>query len=251
MSMKQRPGLQNYIFFIAILFIANCQIVFGQNFLVEKDLRLDWIFYDEDEKVMLPFLENSNEYPVAMHLSIDLDYGKEAYLMVDIPVNTSLFLENRFVKHFDKNTIKYFLLDSLRDIQELKTFQLTLYKKGSFESPTDAKVGFIHKTFDSTIRVNQIVERNVDVKSDYIKIIILVLFTFFVVLHTLFQSELLAFLSLSTLITFRYTSTAFTKYRSLTKTQTLVIIYQAALLAGILIIFLNYHNNPLGQVFFL
>ena len=250
-SMKPRLKLKNYISFLAMLFIANGQIVFGQNFLVEEDLRLDWVFYDDDEKVMLPFLDNGNEAPVAMHLSIDLDYGKEACLMIDIPVNTSLFLENKFVRHYDENAIRYFSLDSLSNIFETETLQLTLYKKGSFENPTDAKIGFIHKTFDSAINVNPIAVRDVDKRSNYIKIIILVLFTFFVVLHTLFPSELLAFLSLQTLVTFRYTNTAFTKYRSLTKTQTLVIIYQAALLAGILIIFLNYYNNPLGQVFFL
>lgn len=251
MSMIPGLGLKNYISFLAFLLIANGQIVFGQNFIVEEDLRLDWVFYDDEEKVMLPFLDNSNEYPVAMHLSIDHDHGKEAYLMIDIPANTSLFLENKFLKHYRKNIIRYFLLDSLLNNLQLETIQLTLYKKGSFESPTDAKIGFIHKTFDSAIKVNQIIERNVDIKSDYIKIIILALFAFFVVLHTLFPSELSAFFSFSTLITFRYTSSAFIKYRSLTKTQTLIIIYYAALLAGILIIYLNYNSNPFGQVFFL
>ena len=250
-SMKPRLFFANFISFLAILFLANSQAVFGQNFLVAEDLRLDWVFYDENEKVMLPFLDNSDAYPVAIHLTIDLDKGKEAYLMLDIPENTSLFLENKFVKSHDVNVLRYYSLDSLRAIFEMDKLQLTLYNKESFNNPSDAKIGFIHKTFQSTINVNPIVERDVDRRSEYLKIIILVLFTFFVLLHTLFPAELLDFLSLSTLVTFRYTNTALTKYRTLTKTQSLVIIYEALLLAGILIIFLNYYNNPLGQVFFL
>ena len=249
--MKPRFDLKNYISFIAILLISNCQAVFGQNFLVEEDLRLDWVFYDENEKLMLPFLENSNENPVAIHLSIDRDYGKEAYLMINIPENTSLFLGNKFVQHFDKNIIRYFSSDSLSTAFEMEMLQLTLYNKKSFENPCDAKIGFFHKTFDSALNVNPIAERNMDKRSEYLKIVILALFAFFVVLQTYFPIEFLRFLSLRTFVTFRYTNTAITNYRSLTKIQTLIIIYQAALLAGILIIFFNYYSNPLEQVFFL
>lgn len=248
---KIKIELKNHISFIAILLIANFQTVFGQNFLVEKDLRLDWVYYDDGEKLMLPFLENSNEDPVAIHLFIDSNHGKGAYLMIDIPENTSLLLGNKFMRHYDEHIIRYFSLDSLSTISEPGDIQLTLYNKKSFENPWNAKIGFIHKTFDSTMNINPIEERNVDKRSEYLKIVILALFTFFVILHKFFPAEFLAFLSLQTLITFRYTTTAIANYRSLTKIQTLVIIYQAALLSGILIFFLNYYNNPIDQIFFL
>jgi len=70
-----------------------------------------------------------------------------------------------------------------------------------------------------------------------------------VVLYSLFRSDLLDFFSLQTLLTFRLTETAFLKYRSLTKTQTMVIIFQAALLGGILITYLYYYHNPFGESF--
>jgi len=50
------------------------------------------------------------------------------------------------------------------------------------------------------------------------------------------------------LINFRFTTTAFIKYRTLTKTQSLVIVYEAALISGVLIIFLNYYENPLSEI---
>jgi len=249
--MKPKFFIVCYISFLAILFLANTQIAFGQNFLVTEDLRLDWVFYDENEKVMLPFLDNSNEYPISIHLTIDLDKGKEAYLMLDIPEHTSLFFENKFIKHHDENILRYYSLDSLRNGFEMDKLQLTLYNKENFGNPLDAKIGFIYKTFKSEVNINLIKERYLDKRSDYLKIIILVLFAFFVVLYTLYPTELLDFLSLSTVVTFRYTNTAITKYRSMARAQTLVILYEALLLAGILIIFLNYYYNPFGKVFFL
>lgn len=247
--MKTRQSFKNYFSILAILFIASSQAAFGQNFIVEKNLKLDWHFYNESKNVMLPFLENSSENPAAMHLTIDFDYGKEAYLKIDITENTSLFIENKFIRHYDESLIGYFLLDSLHNIFQAEELQLTLYNKDGFQSPTDSKIGFIHKTFDSAINVNPISERNIDKRSNYYKIIILMLFTLFVVLYVYFPAELFDFLSLRLLFTFRYTDTFITKYRSLMKTQTLVIVYQAALLAAILVVFLNFYYNPLEQLF--
>ena len=101
------------------------------------------------------------------------------------------------------------------------------------------------------MNVNPIIARPGDQQQDYLKVIVLAVFTFFVVLYVLFPVDLLEFFSFNSLITFRYTDTAFTKYRSITKSQVLVIVYQAALLAGIILVFTNYYYNPFGDVFFL
>ena len=243
--------MKNLISILSILFIANSQLAFGQDFLVEEDLKLDWVFYDNNEKVMLPFLDNSRENPATIHLSVDLNHGKEEYLMIEIPANTSLFLGNKLVKHYDEDVSKHFLLDSLKSIFGSTPLQLTLFSKEGFQNPTNAKIGFIHNTFDSALRVNPIVAREKDARADYLKIIILIIISFFVVLQTLFPFDLFDFLSIRALFTFRYTSTALIKYRILTNTQAFVILYQAALIAGLMIIFLNYYYNPFGQVFFL
>ncbi len=230
-----------------MLFVAHCHAVYGQNFIVEENLRLDWHYYNESKSAMLPFLENSGENPATMHLSIEFDYGNEAYLMIDITENTSLFFDNKFIKHYDDNLQRYFSLDSLHKIFQKEGLQLTLYNKEGFQRPAAAKIGFIHEVFDSSIIVNPIYERNVDQRGNYYKIMILMLLSLFVVLYVYFPGELFDFLSVRLLLTFRYTDTIITKYRSLTKTQILVIVYQAALLAAISVFFLNFYHNPLGQ----
>ena len=246
--MNSALRLKYFISIVSVLLFVNSVQCYAQNFLVKRDMRLDWVFYDKDEKVMLPFLDNSKEYPVAIHLSVDLDHGNEAYLVMDIPAGTSLFLENKFVKHYEKEAKHKYSLDSLSNVFKRSTIQLRLYNKESFTSPTDTKIGFLHRGFDAVTNVNPISKRNIDGRSEYLKIIILVLFTFFVVLQSLFPSDLFEFLSFRTLITFRYTDTLLSKYRSITKTQILVIIYQAALLSGVLIVFLNYYSNPFEKM---
>lgn len=224
----------------------------GQNFLVEEDLSLDWVFYNNDEQVMLPFLDNDQESPEAIHLSIDMNsYGKESRLLIEVPANSSLFLENKFVKSYKDSVILLLLIDSLNNIFEKESLQLTLFNKSGFRNPSGAKIGFIHRSFDSSIDLNPVEIRRIDSRSEYFKIIILILFTFFVVLHAFFPAELMDFLSFRILVTFRTTSTLLLKYRSISKIQLLIIVYQAALLSGVLIIFLSYYNNPLSQSSFL
>lgn len=238
-----------YLLHSILLLLISASSLLGNDFLVEEDLRLSWIFYDEDQKVMLPFLDNSSENPYSIHLMIEQDYGREAYLMIEIPHNTSLFIQEKFINHFADHSKRYFSIDSIKNIHSVNKIHLTLYNKNKLENPANAKIGFIHKSFDTAINVNPIAMRTLEQKSDFIKLVILLIFTFFVVLYSLFRSDLLDFLSLQTLITFRYTETALFKYRSLTKTQTLVIVYLAAMLASILLIFFNYYNSPIDESF--
>ena len=109
---------------------------------------------------------------------------------------------------------------------------------------------FIHKSFDSSITVNSIARRNIDERADYFKIIILIVFAFFAVLYRLFPYELMDFFSFHAIITFRLTDTAINKYRSMTKIQILIIVFQASLLASLLIIVINYYN-PIVPDFFM
>ena len=134
----------NSKFFLMIMLalMTGGKTAFGQDFLEKENLRLNWVFYDQSEKVMLPFLENSNNRPVAIYLSTELNIGKEAYLMIEIPGNTSLFVDGKFIDHFDKNTTKYFGLDSLHRELNSDKFQLTLYNKKSFETRPEARIGF-------------------------------------------------------------------------------------------------------------
>ena len=218
----------------------------SQNFLVEKDLRLDWTFYDSDEQTVLPFLEGNLQSPYAIHLQHNLDYGKDAYLQVHIPAASSLFIENKFIFHFAKDTIRLFSIDSLRSELSRSDLYLTLYSKTGFEAPPASCIGFLHHNFDTEVHVNPISQRKIDTRNDYLKLIMLLVITFFAVLQTVLPSELWEFYSFRSLFTFRYTDTYLTKYRIITKTQTLVIVYQAALLAAIMMVFLHYYSNPPG-----
>jgi len=238
----------HFLIWLIILFFAPFSSS-GQEFLIEKDLSLDWTFFDEGQQKTLPFLDQSNESPFAIHLNTSLDFGKETYLKVDIPAKTSLFIENQFIIHFPDKTIRHFSIDSLRKQITQEKLYLTFYRKQGFSSPPESSIGFLHSSFDRAMNVNPINFRNIDERNDSLKIIILVVFTFFVILYTMFPTELLDFYSINNLATFRFTDTYLTKFRNITKIQTLVIVYQAAMLASIMIISLHYYNNPLGQRF--
>jgi len=240
--------LKHSLYLILFLGLLTTE-VYGQGFLVEKDLKLDWTFYDEKEQNTLPFLDNNSNAPFAIHLNVAMNFGRETYLLLEIPANTSLFIENRFMVHYPVKSNKYFSLDSLKSTLTQENLYLTLFRNDGFDAPPASSIGYLHQTFDRAMNVNPINTRNMDRKSDYLKVIILIIFTFFVIVHSLFPTELLDFYSLSSLVTFRFTDTYLTKFRNITKIQTLVIVFQAAMLSGVMIISLHYYNNPLGDSF--
>ncbi len=233
---------------------VNGFVAFGQsgkNFIAKEDLRLNWFYFDEGEDVMLPFLDNGNHSPNAIHFSLPRDFARKTYLMIDVPSHTSLFLSNKFVRYFDENKICYFSMDSLNAVINNQSPQLTLYNRHDFEVPVEIKIGFLHNTIEGSLDINPIAHRDIDDKADYYKLIILILIAFFTIVRTLFPQELFDFLSFQYLFTFRYTDTLQAKYRSLTKSQSLVIVFQAALLAAILIIVLNYFGGSWSHLYFI
>lgn len=240
--------MKKVVFFVFALILS--WLAKGQDFLVKEDLRLNWMYYDASDAIMLPFLDNNRTRPVAIHQSIATDFGAEAILLVDFPEETSLLINEKFIRTYESSHEALFHLDSLTSGLNGQALNITLYNQKGFMEPVNAKIGFEHSSFDASLNVNPITDRPEDGSQDYLKVIILSIFTFFVVLYVVFPLDLLEFFSITSLIMFRYTDTAFTKYRTLTKTQALVIVFQAALLAATILIFTNYYYNPFGDVFF-
>ncbi len=201
------------------------------------------------EQRLLPFLDNNANRPYAIHLKLDSDYGKETYLKISIPSGTSLFIENRFYLHFDDKSEELFLLDSLLSYFNSAPAYFTLYRKARFDYPPKAVIGYKQQSIGAASDVNPVSLRQIDNRDDYLKLIILVVFTFFVILKVALPAELADFYSLSALFSFRFTATLLAKWRTLTKTHTIIIIYQAAMMAALMVISLHFYNNPLGDIF--
>jgi hypothetical protein len=247
--MKSRDYFLVHSFLLGLLLLTAVDVLSAKDFLVEEDLRLNWVFFDEQQNVMLPFLDNSRENPVAIHLMMNKDYGEASYLLMDIPSGVSLFVDGKFIRTYEEPQTRLFSVDSIKNQFDTRDLKITLYRKASFRSPVESKIGFIHNSFDSTLNVNPVLYRDADSRIDFLKLIILIIFTFFVVLHTLFRADLLEFFSLQSLFTFRLTTTAFLKYRSLTKIQIMVIFFFSALLSAVVITYLYYYNNPFANSF--
>jgi len=246
---KENKNLKGLNKTCLLLFLFLPLVMNGQDFLIEKDLRLDWTFYSDDAKQILPFLDDNSESPYAIHLNTSLDYGKGTYLRLEIPGKTSLFLGNKYIAHYPHKTTRLFSVDSLSSHLKQDELHLTLYKGTGFSKPPQSSIGFLHNTFDTSLDVNPIKLREIGTQDDFLKIIVLLVFTFFVILYTLFPSELMDFYSMTNLITFRFTDTYLMKYRSITKIQTLIIVFQGTMLASIMFISLHYYNNPLEDTF--
>ncbi len=236
------------IWFLMLLMAVHAK---GQEFLIEEDLRLDWTFYDSDGKTLLPFLSGSTNSPHAIHLTCDLNKGKAAYLRIDIPDATSLLIENKYMEYIPMKASKLFSLDSLKKIYASDNIIITLFNSARFPEPVVAAVGYKFRRPETSQNVNPMQWREFDSNADYFKIVLLIVFAFFVLLYSAFPAEMLEFYSINSVIAYRFTDTQLTRFRSVTKIQTLIIVFQSAVMAAVMIMALHYFRNPLGNVFFL
>ncbi|MDZ7605213.1 MAG: DUF4271 domain-containing protein [Cyclobacteriaceae bacterium] len=223
----------------------------AQEFLAEEDLHLDWIFYDADDARPLPFLANRSASPYAIHLSSELNRGKAAFLKVTIPSSTSVLIENKFMEFVPEERSRFWSLDSLKQIYKTDNITITLYRGAHFLEPVDASIGYKFSRPQSGQTINPMVLRPVDEKTDYFKILLLLVFGFFVILQAVFPAELLEFYNIKSLVSYRINDTLLNRFRSVTKIQVLIIVFEAALLSALMLIVLNYYKNPLGSTFIL
>ncbi len=234
-----------------ILFILASPDAQAQEFLVEEDLHLDWIFYDLEDASPLPFLANRSASPYAIHLPCELNRGKAAFLKVTVPSSTSVLIENKFMEFVPESRSRYWSLDSLKQIYKTEMITITLYRKQYFEEPVDAVIGYKFSRPHTGQTINPLVLRPVDNKSDYFKILLVIVFGFFVVLQSVFPAELLEFYSINSIANYRLNDTLLNRFRSITKIQVLIIVFEAALLSALMLIVLHYYKNPLGSTFIL
>jgi len=223
----------------------------AQEFLAEEDLHLDWIFYDTDDAKPLPFLANRSASPYAIHLTCELNRGKAAFLKVTIPSSSSVLIENKFMEFIPEGRSRYWSLDSLKQIYKTDIITFTLYRGQHFQEPVEATIGYKFSRPQAGQTINPMVLRRVDKKSDYFKILLLLVFGFFVVLQAVFPAELLEFYSMNSITSYRMNDTLLNRFRSITKIQVLIIVFEAALLSALMLIVLQYYKNPLGSAFLL
>jgi hypothetical protein len=223
----------------------------AQEFLVEEDLHLDWIFYDSDDARPLPFLANRSASPYAIHLPCELNRGKAAFLNVTIPSSTSVLIENKFMEFVPEEKSRYWSLDSLKQIYKTDIITITLFREQHFQEPVDATIGYKFSRTQAGQTINPMVLRPIDEKTDYFKILLLLVFGFFVILQSVFPAELLEFYNIDSITNYRLNDTLLHRFRSITKIQVLIIVFEAVLLSAVMLVVLHYYKNPLGSTFFM
>lgn len=239
-----------WIFFISVaIAYARPQKVLAQPFIAKENLNTNWVYYNEKHAQTFPFFKNSHQSPFAIHLTLGLNYGNKVYLKMPISKNTSLFVNNKFVRHYATAETEYFSIDSLRYAVQSDSLHLTFFNAQGIRQPPDASVGYLHRDMHNTMNINKILTRHKNNTAEYIKLLVILVFVSFVVLHSLFPSELKDFYNLPLMLTFRFTDTILAKYRSFTKPQTLVVLYKAGLMAVLLLIFIRYYHNPFATDF--
>jgi hypothetical protein len=231
--------------FTGILILIGINLCLGQqDFRLDFDLQDSWRYQRGKDGAHLPFQKSTVASPKAIHLKLLLEVKNATHLRISIPASSSLFIEGRFIKYFEENHVGLFDADSLSRVLGVLEMHLTLYNKRGFSVPPLAGFGRMQPEAAVPIEVNPVSARSRDDRHNYLKIIILLVFTLFVALFTVVPGEMREFYSIKNLVVFRFTSTYMDTFRTITKQQWMVVIYQSALLAAIMTIALHYYHAP-------
>jgi len=96
--------------------------------IVVENLKQEWLVSSVQNSNFSPYVKEIHS-PVLIHFYLNLNKYKEYYLSLDIPDNTSLFIENKIVGFYENAQTKNFPIDSLLNEYGLNHILITIFSE--------------------------------------------------------------------------------------------------------------------------
>lgn len=129
---QKKPFLYNpRVFLLIIVFVCLNIISFAQNerrHITIENLKQNWLVFSEQNNQFLPYIRDIHS-PVFIHFYLNLNKYKEYHLLIEIPNNTSLFIENKLVEFYKNSQTINLRIDSLQTAYELDNIFITIFSE--------------------------------------------------------------------------------------------------------------------------
>lgn len=113
-----------FLFLFTLLSLHHSALL-SQNTMVQ-DLRGEWLVYDQNKNSLVPLVESLFNQK-SINLYIDLNKYQDYHLLVDLPKNTSLLVENKIVFSSKKEIDISFGIDSLKSIYNRDSILISIF----------------------------------------------------------------------------------------------------------------------------
>jgi hypothetical protein len=211
---------------------------------VLKDLSAEWLYYDESENTLVPYIAGNDIATNIIHLKLDFRQFTNAYLVVHAPVPLSLFANGQLLRSSSADSSAFILpIDSLKRHQG--QLHLTVYQP---QSQVDDLVLYVGRRGAVVERVSEAspVFRRVGLfGTSSIIILFLVVFTFFALLLNAYPKDFREFFNVSSVFLSRLFDEDLYKSRFLTTSQLLFLLAHATMIAFIVMVFFQQTGTAL------
>ena len=124
--------------FILVLFVfgfwgldSNAQL--REEFFTVKDLKSEWLVYDQSSSLFLPYIKSVNKEARIIHFNLDLNFYADSYIQLTIPANTGFFIDNKLVDFTGVTVTKTYSIDSLSTIFLVDNVFISIYTKSDID----------------------------------------------------------------------------------------------------------------------
>ena len=102
-----------YLLFFSISSGNTSQAQGSQHYYIVKDLKPEWLIYDDKSALLVPYIHSVNMDSRVIHFYIDIDLYKDSYIQIEYTPRTGLFINNHLVDYSDHEDIRNYSIDSL------------------------------------------------------------------------------------------------------------------------------------------
>jgi hypothetical protein len=111
--------VRNPLFIYLLLFLISAsgfsRAQGSRQYYVVKDLKPEWLIYDDKSDLLVPFIPSVNRDSRVVHFYIDIDLYKDSYLQINYVPGTGVFINNHLADYSDRNETRNYSIDSLSE----------------------------------------------------------------------------------------------------------------------------------------
>lgn len=244
--LKKNVGLNRLLIIFLYFFLGiNCDLL-AQIQATEaiKNLKEEWLIYDQGSQTYLPYYENFFENTHAISFNIDLRLFKNYQLYLGVPSNSTIFYNQRLSNLYLSDTIMILDIDSISTLYNEKELFVTIYNPEQSVTNSNTYIiyekGLTDATQVAAELINVIPRNNYQGLNDFFVLGLIIILIIYTILLNSFTRHFKSFYDLTRTLSLNIREEYTFKGRAFNTTNIIILAAHSILLAFLGIIILTY-----------
>ncbi|MFW5760514.1 MAG: DUF4271 domain-containing protein [Cyclobacteriaceae bacterium] len=199
---------------------------------VIKDLREDWLHYEQGSDEYIPLIQPDNKEISAIHFHLALPEYKNYQLYLELPPQSSIWVNQKLVKIL-QDQVTNWSIDSLIDSWGSQHIFVSIYKQGLAPSQIETLVVYersIDKVSDDFSIIDRLMRQTGDFYRDFFVLGFIIILIIYTVIINIYSKSFRTFYDISRTLSINIREEYTFKGRALNNTNTIIILAHSLLI---------------------